>query len=117
MRILILGGDGMLGHQLFRHLRKAHEVRVTIRRDPTNYDDLKLFSPDNTYSGVDVRRFERVLEVANDFRPMAIINAIGIVKQRSDAEECLPSLEINALLPHRLSYVGIMEKPLKLQLL
>jgi dTDP-4-dehydrorhamnose reductase len=103
MRILILGGDGMLGHQLFRYLRKAHNVRATIRRDLSNYDDLKLFATDNTYDGVDARDFERVLEVAKDFRPEAIINAVGIVKQRSDAKECLPSLEINALLPHRLA--------------
>lgn len=103
MRILILGGDGMLGHEFFRYLRKAHKVCVTIRRDPAKYDGLKLFGPESTYSGVDVRRFERVLEVVSDFGPKVIINAIGIVKQRADAKEYLPSLEINALLPHRLA--------------
>jgi dTDP-4-dehydrorhamnose reductase len=32
-----------------------------------------------------------------------VINAAGIVKQRPTAEEAIPSLEINALLPHRLA--------------
>jgi dTDP-4-dehydrorhamnose reductase len=102
MRILILGGDGMLGHALFRYLGKAHDVRATIRRDLASYNGLKLFSNNNTYSRVDARHFERILEVGNHFKPEAIINAIGIVKHRSDAKECLPSVEINALLPHRL---------------
>jgi len=37
MKILILGGDGMLGHQLLRQLVAAHEVYVTLRRDPEAY--------------------------------------------------------------------------------
>lgn len=103
MRILILGGDGMLGHELFRYLRKAHEVHVTIRRALANYGSIKPFATENTYDSIEIRQFDRVLEVVKDFRPEAIVNAVGIVKQRSDAKECLSSLEINALLPHRLA--------------
>ena len=33
MKILILGGDGMLGHQLLKLLRERHEVKVTLRQD------------------------------------------------------------------------------------
>ncbi|HEX2098848.1 MAG TPA: hypothetical protein VHF46_07330 [Rubrobacteraceae bacterium] len=33
MRILILGGDGMLGHRLLIHLQQEHDVRMTLRRD------------------------------------------------------------------------------------
>ncbi len=32
MRILILGGDGMLGHRLLRQLAPRHETRVTLRQ-------------------------------------------------------------------------------------
>jgi dTDP-4-dehydrorhamnose reductase len=41
--------------------------------------------------------------VAASFRPDAVLNAVGIVKQRSAAHESIPSLEINSLLPHRLA--------------
>jgi dTDP-4-dehydrorhamnose reductase len=41
--------------------------------------------------------------VLSDLRPNVVINAVGIVKQRSTADEAIPSLEINALLPHRLA--------------
>lgn len=103
MRILILGGDGMLGHQLLTHLRPRHEVRVTLRQDLAAYAAYGLFSRDNAYDAIDVRSLARLVEVMADFRPEAVINAVGIVKQRPDAKESIPSLEINALLPHRLA--------------
>ena len=103
MRILILGGDGMLGHQLFSYLRPRHQIRCTLRQDLSVYDRFGLFDVENSYGGVDVRSLERLVEVLADFRPEAVINCIGIVKQRPTAKESIPSLEINSLLPHRLA--------------
>lgn len=103
MRILILGGDGMLGHQLLKSLCPRHDVKVTLRQDMTVYRGYEIFSPENSYAGVDVRSLGRLIEVLAEFRPEAVVNAVGIVKQRPDAKECIPSLEINALLPHRLA--------------
>ena len=103
MRILILGGDGMLGHKLLQHFQSAHSARVTLRQDLTAYEHFALFNPRNAYAGVDVRSSDRIQEVLADFRPEVVINAIGIVKQRAEAKESIPSLEINALFPHRLA--------------
>lgn len=103
MRILILGGDGMLGHQLLKHLEPNHEVRVTLRQGLSAYRQHGLYDVKNSLAGIDVRSIDRLVEVIADFQPEAIINAVGIVKQRSDAKESIPSLEINALLPHRLA--------------
>ena len=38
-----------------------------------------------------------------DYHPDAVVNAIGIVKQLPEASESIPSIEINALFPHRLA--------------
>ena len=103
MRILILGGDGMLGHQLLKHLQARHDVKVTLRQDLGAYAQFDMFSKENVYDAVDIRSLDRLIEVMADFRPEAVINAVGIVKQRADAKESIPSLEINALLPHRLA--------------
>lgn len=103
MRILILGGDGMLGHQLLKQLQHRHEVKVTLRQDLGVYCPIGIFNSENAYDAIDVRSLGRLVEVLADFRPEAVINAVGIVKQRPDAKESIPSLEINALLPHRLS--------------
>lgn len=103
MRILILGGDGMLGHQLFGHLQSRYDVKVTLRQDMSAYGYTCLFDRQNAYDATDVRSIDRLVEVLADFRPQAVINAVGIVKQRPDAKESIPSLEVNALLPHRLA--------------
>ena len=103
MRILILGGDGMLGHQLFKHLSKEHEVKVTLRQNLSAYEKFNLFFPDNTFAGIDVRVTEQLLEVFEEFQPQAIVNAVGIIKQRLSSKESIPSLEINSLFPHRLA--------------
>jgi len=106
VRILILGGDGMVGHRLFKHLRQRHDVRVTLRCDLSEYARFGLFDRHNAFAGVDVRSTERVQEVLAGFRPQAIVNAVGIVKQRNEATQAIPSIEINALLPHRLAVLA-----------
>jgi dTDP-4-dehydrorhamnose reductase len=103
MRILILGGDGMLGHRAFLHLRERHDVRVTLRQDAEAYAPYGLFTRENAYYGVNVRFVDPLAETIADFRPDAVLNAVGIVKQRGTASESIPSLEINSLLPHRLA--------------
>ncbi|MEX0958143.1 MAG: SDR family oxidoreductase [Burkholderiales bacterium] len=103
MRILILGGDGMLGHRLLRHLQPRHDVRVTLRQNLQAYAAFGLFRHDNAYPGVDVRNMDQLMEAVADFEPDAFVNCVGIVKQRDEAKASLPSIQINALLPHRLA--------------
>jgi dTDP-4-dehydrorhamnose reductase len=89
MRVLILGGDGMLGHRLYLHLRSRHEVKVTLRLALPAYTQYDLFNTANTCDVVDAVSF--------------IVNGIGIVKQRSAASQAVPAIEVNALFPHRLA--------------
>lgn len=94
MRILVLGGDGMLGHELYRELRDHHETRVTLRSQSAE---------PHVFAGVEVRGNSRIEEVIAQFRPAAVVNCIGIVKQRPESEEAITSIEVNAVLPHRLA--------------
>jgi dTDP-4-dehydrorhamnose reductase len=105
LRILILGGDGMLGHRLWHHFASRHETRVTLRMGIEAYSGLGIFDVDQAFAGVDVRHEGDLLRVFAEFRPDAVINAIGIIKQRDDAEAALPCLELNAVFPHRLSNI------------
>lgn len=106
MRILILGGDGMLGHQALKDLRWRHEVRVTLRQDLAAYQHYRLFTTANAYGGIDVRHTDSLVGVLADFQPEAILNATGIVKQRPEASQSILSLEINSLFPHRLAVLA-----------
>ena len=101
MRVLIIGGDGMLGHQLFRHLGARHEAHVTLRKSLGEYPGA-IFSSTNATGRVDVRDADTLRGVLAAFRPDAVVNAAGIVKQRDEASAAAASIEVNALFPHRL---------------
>ena len=81
MRALILGGDGMLGHELLRLFERSHETRVTLRAEPPMYSAWSRFTPANTYFGVDLRYTQRLLDVLADFRPEVVINAAGVTSK------------------------------------
>ena len=102
MKILILGGDGMLGHQLLQSWEDRHDVKVTLRRPLAAYAGYGLFSDANSVTGVDATDNAKVRAVVARFLPEAVVNCVGIVKQRSEAKAAIPSIEINSLLPHRL---------------
>ena len=103
MRILILGGDGMLGHQLLKHFAQRHETRVTLRQPLSAYAPLGSFSANNAYGGIELRTLDTLGPILAAFRPEAVINAVGLVKQRPEAAQVIPNIETNALLPHRLA--------------
>jgi len=101
MKVLILGGDGMLGHGLFNELRERHETRITLRQPLSAYGG--NFPQGSAFGEVEVRGSNRIVEVIAELRPAAVVNCIGIVKQRPESEEAITSIEVNALLPHRLA--------------
>ncbi len=102
MKILILGGNGMLGHQFLRAWQGRHDVRVTLHHQPSDYA-ADLFTSSNSYYGIDVSSIQKLEEVMQSFRPDAVVNAIGVTKQRADDSSLIPTIGINALFPHRLA--------------
>jgi dTDP-4-dehydrorhamnose reductase len=106
MKILIVGGDGMLGHQLLRQWVPRHEVKATVRKDRGAYASMPLLAVDRLFHNVDVRSPDAIENCIAAFRPDAIVNAAGIVKQREEAQDRLLSLEVNSLFPHRLALIA-----------
>jgi dTDP-4-dehydrorhamnose reductase len=103
VKVLVVGGDGMLGHRLLLDLSKSHNVRVTLRGPEGQYRHLHLFDDANSYFDIDVRQETPLLQALIDFKPDAVVNAVGIVKQRDEATRAIPSIEVNSLFPHRLA--------------
>ena len=41
-KVLILGGNGMIGHNLFLNLKDYFHVKVTLRSNSLNYEKYKI---------------------------------------------------------------------------
>lgn len=102
MKILVLGADGMLGHQLVQSFQARHEVHATLRLGMGAYSHIRKFLPESAHYGIDARNYPAVHHIIKTVRPDAVVNALGIVKQRIEANDAILCLETNALLPHRL---------------
>ena len=108
MKILVLGATGMLGHKMFQTLRTRfsntigtihgalHEGRLT---------NISLLQNGNVMAFVDAENFPALAATLRRMEPDVIVNCIGVIKQRTEAKAAVPSIKINALLPHRLAEV------------
>lgn len=102
MKILVLGGSGMLGHQFFRVWQKNHDVKATLRRKFDEYGQFGLFNSTNSFENIDARSIYSLERVIRQFSPEAVVNAIGVTKQLADSRNQETAIEINSLFPHRL---------------
>ncbi|MCZ8334431.1 MAG: SDR family oxidoreductase [Rhodobacteraceae bacterium] len=102
-RVLVLGADGMLGHKLFLGLRDMFEVVGSVRSEWAAVAGYGLFDASNTLFGRDMASEVVLARTLEEAAPQVVVNAIGIVKQRPVSTDVLQSLELNAMLPHRLA--------------
>lgn len=106
MKILILGGSGMLGHRLWINLRKKHEVWVTVRGETNPFPAVPEFPPEYIRYRVDGMIFDEVTRALASIQPDLVINCIGLIKQMGHiARDPLFSISLNSLLPHRVSLI------------
>lgn len=103
MKVLILGGTGMLGHKLWLTFRKRFDTFVTIRGSYEKYKSLNLFDPDRTFSKVDVENKKSLQRAFEKIKPDVVVNAVGIIKQLPEAQEEILSIKINSLFPQELA--------------
>src|SRR6516162_4452641 len=104
VKVLVLGGSGMLGHAAYRCFAAAPgvEAYATLRGDSAR----RHFSPElqpGLVPGVDALDSDGLTAVLARLRPEAVVNCIGIVKQLSQSRDPLVTLPVNALFPHRLA--------------
>lgn len=93
MKLLVIGGDGMLGHVVNTYFtEQGHEVRATSRGEHGDYQF------DATKNLEDIEKY------IDDCRPEVVINCIGILTKAAEEDKPLAVL-VNSYLPH---YVGAL---------
>ncbi len=106
MKILILGGSGMLGHRLWINLRQKNEVWVTVRGEHNPFPQATEFPEEFIRYRVEGLILDEVTRALASIKPDLIINCIGLIKQMGHlATDPLFSISLNALLPHRVSLI------------
>lgn len=100
MKVLVFGGSGMLGHKLCQILSAQMDVWTTVRADSMAH---RFLPKERIFTHISVQDIERVGEIVAIVEPDAVVNAVGIVKQRDEARQAVPSIQVNALFPHQLA--------------
>lgn len=108
MRLVILGGTGMLGHTLWEHLSLPFpDTYTTIRKGREDYGYERLRKSDRVVDHIDVTDFQLLEGAFRAVRPDVILNCIGITKRREEPDNPAPSIILNALFPHKLAKLAM----------
>ena len=100
IKLLILGGNGMVGHVLLNNLKNFHEVKATLKDKKENYKNL---NNGDYFDNVNLLNFLSIKEIINKFNPEIIINAAGVTKQRINEYKPSQVEIINSIFPHKLA--------------
>lgn len=106
MRILVLGGEGMLGHKMYQTLLARYpDTACTIlgSRGGPFYRKIDLFRQGRVLDEVDAMHLSTLDRRLAPLKPRFLVNCIGVIKQREESKAAIPSITLNSLLPHQLA--------------
>lgn len=102
--MLVIGANGMIGNAVLRTLSKNKYLNVfgTIRNGKSKCFFPEKLSP-KIIVDIDVEKLDLLVGVIDRVNPDVVINCAGLTKHKTDAEDPLLAIPINALMPHRLA--------------
>ncbi len=94
----------MLGHAVVRVFaeRMAPSAIVAVARSTDIRGRFPEIAGIRMLTGVDVENPDALLSALERVRPTTVINCVGVIKQRDEADDPLVVLPINSVFPHRL---------------
>jgi dTDP-4-dehydrorhamnose reductase len=102
MKILIVGGSGMLGHKLVQVWQNRFDVWATVRNNFRYYERYKIYKRDRTFENIYIQNIGSVKEIIKKIEPNVVVNAVGIIKQVPLAKNIIDTLSVNSIFPHQL---------------
>lgn len=106
MKVLILGGTGMLGHKLVQRLSPRHETYATIRGPFERVRKFGFYRQDRVFENIDVLDELGMARLLTQLQPNVVINSVGVIKQRQETADVPTTLKINSIFPHFLADLG-----------
>ena len=105
MKVLIVGGGGMLGHKLVQIFERDFDVFTTLRGQIGDYYQFGIFEPAKTFDGIDIENIRGVEAIFEKIRPDVVVNAVGLIKQLPNSANIVETLNVNSIFPHRLAQI------------
>ncbi|MFC1848225.1 sugar nucleotide-binding protein [Chloroflexota bacterium] len=102
IRVIILGGSGMLGHKLWQAFSDRFDTYITLRSVIDSYTQYRLYDPKRAVDCVSVEDFDSISQAIAAVRPDVTVNCIGIVKQGVAAGDPIANISIDTIIPHLL---------------
>lgn len=106
MKVLVLGGSGLLGHKLAHVFKSRFETYATFHGSFDRYRGLDVFDGVQVVENIEAEDLESVEKAFAEIRPDAIVNAIGVTKHVPDVTNTIKTIAINSLLPHQLATIA-----------
>ena len=103
MRILILGGEGMIGHKAYQVLSKYFDAYVTFRNFNQHLKRTNIFDEKKILDKIDANEIESVKKAISRIKPDFVFNCIGIIKQLKEPKNLKTTIYINSIFPHFLA--------------
>ena len=107
-RVLILGGNGMLGHKVFQVLSKEYEVHATFTNNDSYISALPVYKAvpnDRIHINANALEPNTIGKTISEVTPLVVVNCIGLIKQLKDIQNKAIATRINTEFPHYLSDV------------
>lgn len=103
MRILVFGGNGMLGHKIVQVFRERFEVWATVKGVFADIERYGIFEKDRIIENVVATDLASVRRAITTSKPDVVINAVGIIKQLASSKDVIKTLSVNSIFPHQLA--------------
>ncbi|MFN2500510.1 MAG: dTDP-4-dehydrorhamnose reductase family protein [Pyrinomonadaceae bacterium] len=105
MKILVVGGGGMLGHKLVQTFSGVFDIYTTVRRSKEEYSRYNIFDRATICEAIDVENILGLEAVVNRVRPDVVVNAVGLIKQVPETRDIVKTIWINSVFPHQLGQI------------
>jgi dTDP-4-dehydrorhamnose reductase len=105
VKVLVLGASGMLGHAIHRSMSAAGwEVLGCVRT--ARAPEYPACNNLRYITNVDAADFANVVATIRSERPAVVINALGVIKQNSEASDNSNLIQVNAAFPKKLEILS-----------
>jgi dTDP-4-dehydrorhamnose reductase len=101
MKILILGGNGMIGHKMYQIISdKYPDTWVLFKKKYIDIENRDLFKKNKIIESFDLSNFDNLINLLDNLNPDFILNAAGITIRRELNISLSKTILINSVLPN-----------------